>query len=197
MSTGHRVCEEQQRKAAGVLEAWHPGNTIAGDVWLAASDSLRPILRAQYRPGTALDPREIQTQTNRQLFLKACVVTSWMRKLYFSTLDQVLEISPDDPKTESESYKPWLEEGDCIFITGCTRWSFNSDFEFYLSILIIYASSLEIPNWFSPMEIWGGYNNTEEINSGTANHRMILIYKSLEARGTYCSLQAKKGLHHE
>lgn len=76
MTTGHRVCEEQQRKAAGVLEAWHPGKTIAGDVLLAVSDSLRPILSTQYRPGTALVPREIQTQTNRQLFLKACVVTS-------------------------------------------------------------------------------------------------------------------------
>lgn len=83
------------------------------------------------------------------------------------------------------------KEGDCISIAGCTRQSFNSDFKFYLSILITDASPLEIPNWFLPVEIWGGYNYTNEITSGIANHRIILIYKSLEARGTYCSLQAK------
>lgn len=91
-----------------------------------------------------------------------------------------------------ESYKLWWEEGDGIFTSGPTRRSFYSDSEFHPSILIIYASHLENPNWFFPMEILEGYDNTKEITRGTANHRTVLIYKSLKAWGIYCSLQAKR-----
>lgn len=42
------------------------------------------------------------------------------------------------------------------------------------------------------MEILGGYDNTKEITRGTANHRIVLIYKSLKAPGIYCSLQAER-----
>lgn len=42
------------------------------------------------------------------------------------------------------------------------------------------------------MEILGGCDNKKQITSGIANHRRVLIYKLLKARGIYCSLQAKR-----
>ena len=56
-----------------------------------------------------------------------------------------------------------MEENDPIFISRCTRQLFHSDFEFYLSILIIRASHLEIPTCVSPVKILGGYKDTKEI----------------------------------
>ena len=98
-STGHRGCREQQRKAAAVAEARHPAKTAAGDVLLAPCRSPNPILSARRGHGTALHARESQTRTNGR-FSKMCIGTSWRRKLYFSTLDQVLQISLEGPKIE-------------------------------------------------------------------------------------------------
>lgn len=194
---GHGSCEEWQRKAAGIWVAWHSAKAPAGDVLLAPSDSPRPILSAWYGHGIAFDPGGIQTQANgQQGFSKPCVVTSWMRILYFSTLDQVLEISPDGPKTESESYKLWLEESDCIFISGCTRQSFNSNFEFHLSILIIYASPLEIPIWSSPMEILGGCANKGN-NRWRCKPQNSFDLQVIRSKRHLLFFIGKKGLHHE
>lgn len=57
-------------------EAWHPAKAAVGDVLLAPSDSPHPILSTWCGHGIAFDPKEIQTQTNEQLFSKPCVVTS-------------------------------------------------------------------------------------------------------------------------
>lgn len=194
---GHGSCEERQRKAPGMLSglALSKGRSewcVTGPFWFST-----PNPQCLVWTRHCLRSWGIQTQTNgQQGFSKPCVVTSWMRILYFSTLDQVLEISPDGPKTESESYKLWLEESDCIFISGCTRQSFNSNFEFHLSILIIYASPLEIPIWSSPMEILGECANKGN-NRWRCKPQNSFDLQVIRSKRHLLFFIGKKGLHHE
>lgn len=85
---------------------------------------------------------------------------------------------------EMESHKLGLEEGGPFVVT------FHFVCPFEASMPLVEKFPTDSFQW----QFWKATvtQKTLERASGTANHRIVLIYKSLKARGIYCSLQAKR-----